>query len=170
LHDNFYLALVTNSCKLIYSQTWGENFGSSFSSAMSLLSLPSRCQMRVEEVQVTFGKSQTILWLVSIILQLRLKIGNGNWSYWTDVYGGNNANGTLSSFVVPDGENIKTVLMRSGARIDRLQFITDYFITIKVDGEFLVLEEIDETKWIEWIVLKDNTTRKNFFGMFTMIL
>jgi len=45
-----------------------------------------------------------------------------------------------------------------------------YFITIKVDGEFLVLEEIDETKWIEWIVLKDNTTRKNFFGMFTMIL
>ncbi len=92
---------------------------------MSLLSLPSRCQMRVEEVQVTFGKSQTILWLVSIILQLRLKIGNGNWSYWTDVYGGNNANGTLSSFVVPDGENIKTVLMRSGARIDRLQFITD---------------------------------------------
>jgi len=106
-------------------KTWGENFGSSFSSAMSLLSLPSRCQMRVEEVQVTFGKSQTILWLVSIILQLRLKIGNGNWSYWTDVYGGNNANGTLSSFVVPDGENIKTVLMRSGARIDRLQFITD---------------------------------------------
>jgi len=225
------LDIGSNNCKLVYSQTWGENSGSSFSGAKSLLSLPSRCssfsgaksllslpsrcQMRVEEVQVTYGESQTIWnnidkrWII-IILQLRLKIGNGTWSYWTDVYGGNNANSTLSSFVVPEGEHIKTVLMRSGYRIDRLQFVTDrgsksqefggtgggvrtydipgrlvgvfgrkgvelfqlgfitardskYFITLKFDGDFIVLEEIDETKWIEWIVLKDNTTRKNFF-------
>ncbi len=166
---------------------------------------------------MTYGESQTIWnnidkrWII-IILQLRLKIGNGTWSYWTDVYGGNNANSTLSSFVVPEGEHIKTVLMRSGYRIDRLQFVTDrgtksqgfggtagfvrtynipgrlvgvfgredwelfqlgfitardslilkYFITLKFDGDFIVLEENVETKWIEWIVRKDNTTRKNY--------
>jgi len=173
--------------------------------------------MRVEEVQVTYGESKTFWdeivnsWLI-IVLQLRLKIGDGTWSYWTDVYGGNNTKGTLSSFVVPEGENIITVLMRTGGRIDRLQFVTDrgtksqgfggtagfvrtynipgrlvgvfgredwelfqlgfitardslilkYFITLKFDGDFIVLEENVETKWIEWIVRKDNTTRKNY--------
>jgi len=71
--------------------------------------------MRVEEVQIRNG---------SAIDQIKLKIGNGKNSYWSDIHGGNGGGGPYS-FVVPLGENIISVLIRSGTRIYSLQFITD---------------------------------------------
>lgn len=99
----------------VYSETAGGRGGNSFSDAMLLLSLPSHCDMRVEEVRVRSGRR---------IDQLRLKIGNGMSTYWTDIHGGNGGSGPYS-FLVPQGENIVTVIMRSGSRIDSLQFVTD---------------------------------------------
>ncbi len=99
----------------MYSETAGGNGGSPFNDAMLLFGLPSHCDMRVEEVQVRFGGR---------IDQLRIKIGNGKNSYWSDIHGGNGGSGP-HSFLVPPGENIVTVLMRSGSRVDSLQFITD---------------------------------------------
>jgi len=86
--------------------------------------------MRVEEVQVRSGESQTEKLVgdekVFLVLQVRLKIGNGQSSYWTDFHGKySRPNSTLSSFVVPEGEDIVTVKMRSGLQIDSLQFVTD---------------------------------------------
>jgi len=85
--------------------------------------------MRIEEVQVRFGESQTVLVgdnKIVLVLQVRLKIGNGQSSYWTDFHGKNSIpNSTLSSFVVSQGENIVIVKMGSGLQIDSLQFVTD---------------------------------------------
>ena len=83
--------------------------------------------MRVGEVQVRFGELVDGSGkMIVVIFQVRLKIGNGQRSYWTDFHGQySRANSTLRTFVVPEGENIGTVKMRSGWRIDSLQFVTD---------------------------------------------
>jgi hypothetical protein len=85
--------------------------------------------MRVEEVQVRFGESQTVELVgggkIVLVIQVRIKIGNGQSSYWTDFHGKYREDSTLSSFVVPEGEDIVTVKMRSGLQIDSLQFVTD---------------------------------------------
>ena len=102
---------------------------STFNDTLRLLHLPSHlCDMRVEEVQVRFGESQTVELIGGkmIVFQVRLKIDNGQRSYWTDFHGQySRPNSTLSSFVVPEGENIVTVKMSSGWRINSLQFVTD---------------------------------------------
>ncbi len=105
----------------MYSATAGGTGGSPFNDTSRLLNntlnfgLASDCDMRVEEVQVRCGLS---------IDQIKVKIGNGKNSYWSDVHGGNGGNGPYS-FVVPLGENIISVSIRSGGSIDSLQFTTD---------------------------------------------
>jgi hypothetical protein len=101
---------------------------STFNDTVRLLQLPSRlCDMRVGEVQVRFGElvdgwNKTIV----VVFQVRLKIVYGQRSYWTDFHGPNSReDSTLRTFFVPEGENIVTVKIRSGWRIDSLQFFTD---------------------------------------------
>jgi len=122
--------IKNQNCTLLYSKTGGKNIGiTSFNDTLRLLNLSSYCDMRVEEVQVRFGESELVFVggeKIVIVLQVRLKIGNGQSSYWTDFHGQNSRpNSTSSLFVVPQGENIVTVKMRSGLQIDSLQFVTD---------------------------------------------
>jgi len=65
---------------------------------------------------------------IVLVLQVRLKIVNGQRSYWTDFHGYSRVysrEDSVRTFVVPEGENIVTVKMRSGMRIDSLQFVRD---------------------------------------------
>jgi len=98
----------------VYSETTGGTGGLPFDDTGRLLN-NILCDIRVEEVQIRSG---------SAIDQIKLKIGDGKNSYWSDIRGGNGGGGPYS-FVVPLGENIISVLIRSGSSIDSLQFITD---------------------------------------------
>jgi len=112
-----------SKCICEFSETGGGNGGGTFNDARNFFDLPDLCDLSVEKVKVKYDKRIDQL---SLVLR-----GNGK-----DL--GPHGDGTehrySEEFNVPRGENIVRVIMRSGERVDSLQFVTDGNTYSKVYG------------------------------------